>query len=461
MNTKFMFLDNRLYEYVRGFRRRLNRPVQHAGNPIMEPELPHEFNRVLLYGSVVHDPEEGRFRMWYSSSTQRPKPLSHLLYAESDDGYAWRRPSLDVVPGTNIVMEDDRKIHGPTVILDRDEPDEAKRYKMIARRGRGVLAGYVSPDGIHWELVRDEPLIHADSDSHIGLFRDPESGRYHASFRDACPDRRVWRSESEDFLAWRRPVLALEPDIRDPVQTQFYSLQMTPYGACVLGWLHRYTTWEADLGPTKMNGNWDIELAFSRGGYCWHRPAQGENFLPRDPAGWTAGLISPASAPLFFADEIRFYFAGCEKQHGDEYASKRFRIGVASLKPDRFLSLDAGAEPAEVLTRAFATRSPALFLNAAAAGGGAVRAELRDVGGAPIPGYELHNCVPVEADATAAPVRWRGNPSPAAFLEKPIRLYLSAARASLYSATFADGATIGDYRNFKEIRCLRPEHDLA
>ena len=460
MNTKFMFLDNRLYEYVRGFRRRLNRPVQHAGNPIMEPESPQEFNRVLLYGSVVHDPEEGRFRMWYSSSTQSPKPLSHLLYAESDDGYAWRRPSLDVVPGTNIVMDDDRKIHGPTVILDRDEPDEAKRYKMIARRGRGVLAGYVSPDGIHWELVRDEPLIHADSDSHIGLFRDPASGRYHASFRDACPDRRVWRSESEDFVSWRRPVLALEPDIRDPIQTQFYSLQMTPYGAYVLGWLHRYTTWEADLGPTKMNGNWDIELAFSRGGYCWHRPAQGENFLPRDPGGWTAGLISPASAPLFFADEIRFYFAGCEKQHGDEYASKRFRIGVASLKPDRFLSLDAGAEPAEVLTRAFATRSPALFLNAAA-GGGAVRAELRDVAGAPIPGYELHNCMPVETDETAARVRWRSDPSPSAFLEKPIRLHLAATRASLYSATFADTATIGDYRTFKEIRGLRPEHDLA
>ena len=34
-------------------------------------------------------------------------------------------------------------------------------------------------------------------------------------------------------------------------------------------------------------------------------------------------------------------------------------------------------------------------------------------------------------------------------------------RASLYAATFADAATIGDYRTFKEIRCLRPEQDLA
>ena len=459
MSTKFLFLDNRLYEYVRAFRRRLNQPLQYAGNPIMEPELPQEFNRVLLYGSVIRDPDTGLFRMWYSSSAHEPKSVSHLLYAESDDGYVWRKPSLDIVPGTNIVMDDDCKIHGPTIILDQDEADAAKRYKMVARRGRGTLAGYVSGDGIHWKLLRDEPLIYADSDCQIGFFRDPESGLYQTSFRDACPDRRVWRSESEDFLTWRRPVLAMEPDIHDPIQTQIYSLQMTPYGAYVLGWLHRYSTWEADRGPTKMNGNWDIELAFSRGGYCWHRPAQGENFIPRDPGGWTAGLISPASSPLFFDDEIRFYFAGCEREHGDEYSSKRFRIGVASLQPDRFLSLDAGDQKAEIMTRAFATREPALFLNVAATGG-TVRAELRDVDGVPIPGYELDNCVPVEADATAAQVHWRGNPSPAAFIEKPIRLYLTATRSSLYSATFADAATIGDYRNFKEIRCLRPEHDL-
>ena len=379
MSTKFLFLDYRLYEYSRGFERRLNQPVAYSGNPIMEPELPQEFNRVLLYGSVIRDPESGLLRMWYNSST-REESLSNLLYAESDDGYGWRKPALDVIPGTNIVMDNDWDIHGPTIILDEAETDGARRYKMVARRARGALAGYISPDGIHWRLLRDEPLIYADSDCHIGFFRDPESGLYHTSFRDACPDRRMWRSESEDFVTWRRPVLALEPDIHDPIQTQIYSLQMTPYGAYVLGWLHRYTTWESDMGPTKMNGNWDIELAFSRGGYCWHRPAQGEDFIPRDPGGWTAGLISPSAAPLFFDDEIRFYFVGCEKQHGDEYASKRFRIGVASLQPDRFLSLDAGDGGAQIMTRAFATREPGLFVNAAVAAGGAGRAA-RQVGG--------------------------------------------------------------------------------
>ena len=66
----------------------------------------------------------------------------------------------------------------------------------------------------------------------------------------------------------------------------------------------------------------------------------------------------------------------------------------------------------------------------------------------------------MKGDATSAWVTWRGNPSPAAFIEKPIRLHLAATHASLYAATFADPATIGDYRTFKEIRCLRPEHDL-
>ena len=51
-----------------------------------------------------------------------------------------------------------------------------------------------------------------------------------------------------------------------------------------------------------------------------------------------------------------------------------------------------GDQAAEIMTRAFATREPALFVNVAA-NGGSVRAELRDVDGAPIPGYEVDNCV--------------------------------------------------------------------
>ena len=65
----------------------------------MGPELPQEFNRTLLYGSVIREPDSGRYRMWYLSSTQTPEKQDNTLYAESDDGYHWRKPELDIVPG--------------------------------------------------------------------------------------------------------------------------------------------------------------------------------------------------------------------------------------------------------------------------------------------------------------------------------------------------------------------------
>jgi len=54
---------------------------------------------VLRYGSVVHDPNGRLFRMWYDSSAGTRVRWVTFLYAESDDGSAWRKPCLDLVPG--------------------------------------------------------------------------------------------------------------------------------------------------------------------------------------------------------------------------------------------------------------------------------------------------------------------------------------------------------------------------
>ncbi len=461
--TKFMFLDNRTLEYARGFTRELNKPTYCDGNPIVSPELPHEFNRVLLWGSVIRDPATGRYRLWYVSSTREPKRVEHLLYAESEDGYCWIKPELDVVPGTNIVMPHETQIHGPSIILDEAEPDPSRRYKLIARYQSKELRGYVSPDGIHWTPVSEAPLIVANSDCHNGLFRDPESGIYHISFRTDCPDRRVWRSESEDFLHWRRPVLALEPDDGDPVQTQIYGMQMTSYGAFVLGWPMRYATWESETKAEKMSGNWDVEFAFSRGGYCWHRPMRGEYFIGRGDGGeWTKGLVSVASSPLFFDNEIRFYFSACSHQHGDAYAAKRFQIGAASIRPDRFIGLraaDAVDAPAELETRPFAVDSPDVYLNAEATGG-EVTVQLTDQERNPLPGFDFDSCVPLCANATVHKVAWQGKPATIGYTKRPIRLQVRAEKAVVYAVSFSNDTAISDYRSFREIRCLSPMRDL-
>ena len=362
---KFLFLDYWPLEYVRGFERRMEQPVKHAGNPVLRPERTYEYQRVHLYGTAMRDPESGLFKMWYSTHALQQTD-AYFCYLTSDDGYHWTRPELDVVPGTNIVLDKEEKTHGPSVLFDPDDPDPARRFKLLMRPGGiPVIYAYFSPDGIHWRKAREEPVIRADSDCHIGLYRDPRTGLYQASHRADCPDRRVWRTESEDFLHWRRSVLSLEPAVDDPPQTQIYGMQISPYGSFVIGWVSMFNTWESDFGWAKMDGTMDVQLAHSRDGYCWHRTALGRRFIPLGGEGtWDAQMVIPSTAPILLDDEIRFYYSGTPYHHGGPYDAGQECIGAASLRVDGFVGLSVGEDVGELLTRAFALREPELFVNA-------------------------------------------------------------------------------------------------
>ena len=52
-----------------------------------------------------------------------------VSYATSKDGVSWDKPTLDVVRGTNIVLDVGRD--STLVWLDQQEKDPKKRYKMM------------------------------------------------------------------------------------------------------------------------------------------------------------------------------------------------------------------------------------------------------------------------------------------------------------------------------------------
>ena len=130
-----------------------------------------DWRNTNFYGAVVHD--EGMFRMWYyaqpfpnlEGDPPIPKPNS-VCYAESDDGIEWRRPELGQVDyngslKNNAIALPGDMIEGVNVIKDEDDPDPARRYKMIYNpfirtersggKGAFTLRGAVSPDGIRWK----------------------------------------------------------------------------------------------------------------------------------------------------------------------------------------------------------------------------------------------------------------------------------------------------------------------
>ncbi|MDF2659572.1 MAG: hypothetical protein K0Q94_2363 [Paenibacillus sp.] len=478
-NVKFTFFDNRTYEYIHGFTRELGQAEKYEGNPVLVPELPHEFKRVHYYGTALYDEREKLYKTWYSSHYYGPafgesshEAFSYLSYAYSHDGVHFIKPELDVVPGTNIVLDNDQRTHGPSVILDYEEKDPDKRFKLAMApytKGCSIFI-YASPDGIHWKPMFEEAVIQVVSDCHIGFYRDPNSGLYRLSFRTRCPDRRVWIAESTDLANWTKPVLAIEPDQLDSCNTQFYGMQMTPYGAYTMGIISMYDTYDYKVDPNfgKMAGTMDIQLAYSRDGFCWHRSMQGKKLIALGAEEeWDSKCIMPSSNVIFRPDRMEFYYAGISVDHSGfgllPYEDIPLEcIGLATLRPDGFTYLRASRDWCELMTRTFAVERGELYINAAAANGYVrVRVEVCDTYGQAIEGFSFDDCVPFNGDNIAAKVEWIGNPDLNKIERQVIRIKIRALQAELYSFFFPHSQDISEYWKFKEVSCLSPlKYDL-
>ena len=453
---KFLFFDNRDYELVQGFERVLERPRKHSANPLLEADKPWE-HAIVLYGSVVKV-EDRPFQLWYTLAGPGP---STLAYAESEDGIVWHKPELDLRlhqgGQTNIVFDD--SAHGACVIYDDADPREAWKFKMVCgAEPTGFVYAYRSPDGIHWSLAREKPIIGNNPDAPMSLHRRPD-GTYAAHLRVAkVPDRtlirRIGRSESTDFVNWSGVRVVLEPGPRDPPQFQMYGMGATMYGDYEIGTVWAYHTDLEDTSPNKMGGYQVAELTYSRRGTAWHRAMQGQAFIPHgEETDWDSGNLQCASAPVFLDDEIRYYFASSNVRHDSYWEEKpgRFGVGMASLKPDRFIALVSGDQLAEMYTRRFSLKSPEVYVNADIATDGAVRLELLDEESQPLPGFELSRCVPIKGDSLSHSVRWEGEPNLSEILDRPIRWRLQATRAKVYAVWMPDGEAEIDYHRFRSI----------
>ena len=460
---KLLFFDYRELEHLEGFTRAVESPVKHPGSPLLTPDLPWEHGNMQMFGSVLQA-ADGRFRAWYEV-VEAPWTV-RLAYAESDDGLRWHKPELDVFRHggrpTNIVF--DAQPLGSAVIEVRQEPRPAYRYKLLTgAEPSGCVAAFHSADGIHWESARMfggrvQPVIATAPDCPIGFLRAPD-GRFAAYHRMAGYGRRVFRSESWDFAHWSgEPQMVLEPDAGDSPQTQFYGLGACAYGPYELGTLWMYATGPDDRGPSKSRGLQTPELAYARAGTAWHRAEPGTAFIPNGATDeWDCGNLQPASQPVFLDDEIRYYYAGTNVRHSRhwELEPQEAGLGMARLKPDRFVALRAGEGPAKLGTITFRPPSVEVFVNARTAADGEVRVELQDSETRPLRGFTAADCRPITGDSTSHRVEWRGVGQAEAPVGQPTRLRLTARQASVYSVYLNEPGETPVYHQFE---ALRPEN---
>jgi hypothetical protein len=451
---KFLFFDCRWFEEIEGFTRRLESPRKHD-EPLLISDRPWEGNAIRFYGSVLRRPD-GCFQMWYKCGGWRAPAM--LAYAESDDGIEWRRPELDVFEWegrrTNVVL--DHRPIGTSVIHDEREPRPGWRYKLLYAPGEHErLSALRSADGIHWLPAAENPVIGTHPDGPTALLRQAD-GRYAVYHRPCWGDRRVARSDSWDFIHWPEARVVLEPDQSDPANVQFYGLGAIPYGAYEIGTLWHYDTDPDDTVWSKGKGVLWPELVHSRGGYAWHRTAQGTPWiaLEREKGSFGHGQIMMASQPVFLDDEIRFYYAASKARHGEMWDwppdDVCWAVSSASCKPDRFISARCGGS-GRLLTRPFWVETPGFFVNADI--GGSLRAAVTDIDAKPIVGFTMAESKPIRGDSCAHVLEWADEPDRSSLADRELRLRIEVEGATLYSISAGSAEDTRRYWEFRLPNC--------
>ena len=483
-----LFVDDYLLAAAEGVTRQLHQPAPYAGNPVMRMfEYPWDAEDGFSV-IVLRDEETGQFRMWYNTKLMFEaengiRYRGPTCYATSDDGIHWTKPALDAVrigngrfrhswrkeltypdpafvksmPGgrNNIVLAEGSIVG---LFYEPDDPDPSRRYKAMAwhdPRGQDDYAPreglylYFSPDGIHWEkndhmceipervgLTTKFPgeLVPGIGDTSNFIW-DPKLNKYicNAKILFRHPTlRTIAHSQSDDLIHWTRPIVTMNRDRSDGTD-QIGEITRIPYESMWIGILGVYH-WPEGMWKQKH-----LQLAASRDGHNWHRVNRGEAFLPTGGEGtWDPDFsIAGRPGPLLIGDELWFYYLGMRRM--ERYESEGIdmphiqHVGLAKLRRDGFVSLDAGSQPGHVTTRPLSFEGSELYVNAEVEEDGYVKVGLLTRNNKPIEGFTLNDAQATVGDNTKAKVSWKNAPKMDLLPGDHVRFEFEMKNARLYA----------------------------
>jgi hypothetical protein len=133
-------------------------------------------------------------------------------------------------------------------------------------------------------------------------------------------------------------------------------------------------------------------------------------------------------------DEIWIYYAGYagESKAGADGIYDNAAMGVAFLRRDGFVSMDAGEKPGTLTTRPVTFPGQRLFVNLDAPEG-MLRVEVLDKQGNPIEPFTMAKSIPVRGDSTLEAVSWEGGADLSALAGQPVRFRFELTNGSLYA----------------------------
>jgi hypothetical protein len=435
-------------------------------NPVLirgKAGAPDSF-RIGYYGTVIEI--NGRFHMWYIGDGDQDKvdqdkstPYCHILYAVSDDGRHWEKPSLGLVEyngskENNLVqMNMEGMIYRScTVLYEPHDPDPERRYKIFfeGKDNNGHVA--FSRDGLVWHPSAHNPVT-GDTVEQSGLVA--RDGMYYVigqvlgsvGFKHRTlnallsPDFEHWTDA--DALGFRRDAVPPRPfNEKINVGPQVHlGAGMWDRGNVLIG---LYGQWNGDAQDDdrrymKMN----LGLLITHDGLHYTEPISDFKMISSKEENWMLDAlgspprITQGQGFINHGDKTMTYYGHWGKDGNKE-------IRVALWDRDRLGQYAPNRHPTEgqVVTDYSSGRtSPQMqlpyfmtcpivlppigaqvFLNCAnLSPASELRIGLVDRTFKPIAGYGLEDCQPVQTSGYRLPVRWKGGER-IEHVDGPIRL---------------------------------------
>jgi len=448
-----LFVDDLLIGELNGTRLKLHEPHRLRRTP--RRPFGH-------YATVLKD--GGKLRLYYRGDKV---PGAHwrngwgkyhegevTLYAESvDGGWNWTEPDLGIhdvpeMPKGNVVldMSEDTFLvtHNFTPFIDtRPHVPADERYKALGggryppenwggwrtpderanlrkKYGPGGLKTFASADGLNWRLLKKEPVIAEDQgsfDSQNGAFWSESEQNYVCYFRWFDKGRRaIRRSTSKDFLNWTKPV-----DMRaNESGEHLYTSCTHPYFRAPHIYVALPTRFQASKGAIT-----DIAFMATRpGSDRYHRH-------------FKEAFIRPGLGPRGWGNRANYITLNVVQTSASEMSMFMYGGAQYVMRLDGFISVHAGYEKGEFITKPLIHSGDELELNCSTAGAGQIRVEIQSANGEALPGFALADCDGIKGDAVREVVKWRKSADVRRLAGRPVRLRFVMKEADLYSLRFA------------------------
>jgi len=270
--------------------------------------------------------------------------------------------------------------------------------------------------------------------------------------------RDIARYTSEDLINWsdEESALPVAGDESCRPEDWIEYMDMRAFRASGL-WLGQLCIFHGDrtspqyMMPDRENvwrkGTTELRLVASRdAGKSWQRVGDKQIWLPHSKEKYGYDRLVFPGSPVRVGDELWLYYNVYDGDHliwnrdgtlfDKQRPSRTGRVALATMRWDGYVSLDAGEETGQLVTKLLRFEGDKLWVNLDASKG-ALKAELQDEKGKVIPGFALEDCQPAKENGINLSVSWQKGKL-GKLAGRTIRVRFELENASLFAFGFTD-----------------------